>query len=514
MGSDARRWGNPSADGDPQRFDPLSTFKVPAVERGTAALAEETGRRAAMRAVARGSVDILIIGNGIAGCTAAMEARQHDPAAEIMVVTEQLHPTINTPALKQFGAGHLELDQLLAQPPGTERRLRIGVVQQRVEQIDTRTRRVSLRGGQQMQYERLLLATGSQPVGFPDLPGADFDGVMTLHTLRDYLDLRRRLPTTTNALVCGGGFHAAETALLLRHANVRVTWLIRGRGIVSGQLDTPSSDLLLREVQRQGVDVRLETEVAGIVGRLGVAAGVLTTNGEFIPGELIVAATGVRPDTDLVRGTDMGLQSRHGLRVDEHLRTMISNVYAAGAVASVVNPQSQQRESRAQWYFAFQQGRLAGAALAGANIAGDARTAALGAYWHATQLGKLSIVGAGAPMLSERDHGELEVQSTGGAGFRRRIVLHGNQLVGYLAVGGNLPSGLAIKRMIDEHLDVRDIRQRLLGEDFDVRAFLRQRHIHVMPSQDATQWAPAPAPVTTRAPRGRVPSRGTQPYPA
>ncbi|HKS69120.1 MAG TPA: NAD(P)/FAD-dependent oxidoreductase [Ktedonobacterales bacterium] len=510
MGHDQRHWGKRLSGDGHERFDPLSTFKVPSVERGTAAVAEETGRRAALRAVSRGRVDILIIGNGIAGCAAAMQARQHEPGAEILVVTEQPHPTINTPALKQFGAGHLELEQLLAQPPGTERRLRIGVIQQHVERIDVRSRQVYLRGGQHIQYERLLLATGSRPVGFPSLPGADFDGVMTLHTLRDYLDLRRRLPVTSHAIVCGGGYHAAESALLLRQANVRVTWLIRGRSILAGQLDTPSSDLLLQQVQRQGVEVRLETEAAGIVGRLGVAAGVLSTDGEFIPGELIIAATGVRPDTMLVQGTDMAMQARHGLRVDERLQTVMPNVYAAGAVASILDPQSRQRDSRAQWYFAFQQGRLAGASLAGASIPEDARTAATGAFWHATHLGKLAVVSAGAPMLSERDHDDIEIAGNGSAAFHRRIVLRGDHLVGYLAVGAHPPSGLAIKRIIDERLDVRAIRKQLLSEDFDVPAFLRKRHIHFL--QERADLPVAPTPATM--PIGRAQDLQAQLYPA
>jgi NADPH-dependent 2,4-dienoyl-CoA reductase/sulfur reductase-like enzyme len=259
------------------------------------------------------------------------------------------------------------------------------------------------------------------------------------------------------------------------------------------------------------VEVRLETEAAGIVGRLGVAAGVLSTDGEFIPGELIIAATGVRPDTRLVQGTDMALQSRHGLRVDERLQTVMPNVFAAGAVASILDPQSRQRDSRAQWYFAFQQGRLAGASLAGASVAEDARIAATGAFWHATQLGKLAVVSAGAAMLSERDHGDIEVASSGSTAFHRRIVLRGDQLVGYLAVGANPPSGLAIKRIIDEHLDVRSIRKQLLSDDFDVRAFLRQRQIHWL--QERADLPVSSASATT-TPIGRLQDPRAQRLPA
>ena len=475
----------------PSQFDPLSTFQMSAVQSRAPGRYEETGKRAAMRAAQRGRADIIIIGNGIAGCVAAIEARRHDPQAEIVMVTEQNHPTINTPALKQFGAGHLELDQLLAYPPGTERRLRIGVMHQRVDHLDTAARQVRLHSGLTITYERLLLATGSRPVGFDALPGGDFDGVVTLHNLAQYLDLRRRLPSVSSALVIGGGYHAAETALLLARARVRVCWLIRGRGMLSGQLDARASELLLREVRRQGVDVRLDTEVAGVVGRLGVATGVLTTTGEFIPGALIVAATGVRPAVELAHDTELAMQLRNGIRVDPHLQTQVPGVYAAGAVASILSPQTGAREPRAQWYFAFRQGRLAGAALAGARIPEAAETAAMGAFWHATPLGRHDIVSAGAPMLDTRGRMDVEVLCNNAPGYHRRLVIRDDRLVGYLAVGGHTPSGLAIKRLIDEGVTITSARRTLLSEDFDVQAFLtkHQRAYLVAASSPASRTA-------------------------
>ena len=102
------------------------------------------------------------------------------------IVTEQNHPTINTPALKQFGAGQLEVDQLLAYPPGTERQSGIGIVNLRADKLDTVARQVQLSDGQKIKYGRLLLATGARPAGLPaSCPGRDFDGVLTLHRLTD-----------------------------------------------------------------------------------------------------------------------------------------------------------------------------------------------------------------------------------------------------------------------------------------------------------------------------------------
>ncbi len=446
-----------------------------------------------------GGADLIVIGNGIAGCVAAMETRQHVPDARILVVTEQNHPTINTPALKQFGAGQLELEHLLAYSAGTERQLGIGVVHQRAVALEPSKHRIRLADGRTIHYKSLLLATGARATPLPqELPGRTFDGVITLHTLGDYLDLRRRLPTVSSAVVIGGGYHAAETAMLLRHQRVKVTWLIRGRGLLPRQLDSAASDLLLRQVRHQGIDVRLETEVAGVVGRLGVTAGVVTTTNEFIAGELVVAAIGTQPDVALAQQTPITLQPGHGMRVNERLQTVARDIYAAGAVAAVRDPQTGKSESRGQWYFAVQQGRLAAAVIAGVPISSAAAMGAVGNFWHATQFDKLHVLVVGAPMLGEQEHSENETLTNGSGAFYRRIVVRHGHLVGYLAVSSDPPPGLTIKRLIDERINIDEIKRNLLTEDFDVRSFFTQRRLYAL---DTGKSSAVPGPVAdiTRA---------------
>src|SRR5438105_2017847 len=202
------------------------------------------------------SADIVIVGNGIAGLTAAVEARRLAPEKRIVIITEQSHPTINTPALKQFAIGKLTREQLLAYPAGTERAQQIHVINARVEEIKTRGKFVCLGGGQAFGYDSLLLATGSKPIGLPaNLPGRDFDGVLTLHRLNDYLDLRRRLNEIDEAVVIGGGTHAIETVRCLSHWGISVSWLIRSETFLPHMLDRPASDMVLERIARTGVHV-------------------------------------------------------------------------------------------------------------------------------------------------------------------------------------------------------------------------------------------------------------------
>jgi NADPH-dependent 2,4-dienoyl-CoA reductase/sulfur reductase-like enzyme len=475
------------------RFELLRTLQLPAIDGTRLSTTAADADQAAQRALRAGYTDLLIIGNGIAGLIAAVEARGYAPDAEILIVTAQNHPTINTPALKQFGTGRLSVEQLLAFPPGSERRLRIGVLHLYVEQLDPSARHVRLETGHTIKYGRLLLATGARPIGLPsDCSGRDFDGVMTLHRLAEYLDLQRRLPAVSSAVVIGGGYHAAETALLLRQRRIQVTWLIRGRSLLPRLLDGSASDILLRHIRRSGVEVQLETEVAGIVGRIGTAVGVVTTDNRFIPGQLVLACTGAQPAIELARGA--GLIPLHhprdqysgqaaasaGIPVDACLQTAVPDIFAAGDVAAVRDPQTGRYETRAQWYSAFQQGRLAAAALTGVPIPSGLDAGALGSFWHATQLGALNVVAAGAPMLSERDHPDNEVLAVGSSSFYHRIVVHHNRLIGYLAIGTRQPAGLAVKQLIDEQVNIREFKRQLLTDSFDARSVFTLHRLFAM----------------------------------
>jgi NAD(P)H-nitrite reductase large subunit len=282
------------------------------------------------------SADYVIIGNGIAGLTAALEARRLAPDKRIVVITEQIHPTINTPALKQFAIGKLNREQLLAYPAGTERMERIHVVTARVQEIHAKSKYVSLNGDRGFGYGSLLIATGSKPAGLPaTLPGRDFDGVLTLHRLQDYLDLRRRLPEVEQAVVIGGGVHAIETVMGLLHWGIRVHWLIRSATFMPRVLDEISSEMVLERVRRAGAIVYTETEVVGIVGRIGVVAGVITNHQKMIPCDLVLSCTGTQAVTDLAKHCSVPLKHERGIMVDDQLRTSGPDIYAAGDVAAL-----------------------------------------------------------------------------------------------------------------------------------------------------------------------------------
>lgn len=455
--------------------------------------------------------DIVIIGNGIAGLTAAIEARRLAPDKEIAIITEQMHPTINTPALKQFAIGKLEREQLLAYPAGIERAERIHVVSAYVEEIHAGSKYLKMKDGIGFGYDKLLIATGSAPSGLSkSLPGRNFDGVRTLHRLQDFLDLRRRLGEVSDAIVIGGGVHAIETVMGLLYWNIRVHWLIRGNTFMARTLDEPASAIVLERVQKSGGKVYTNTEIMGIVGRVGAVAGVITNQQEMIPCQLVLTCTGTYPITTLTEHCTLPIRQKNGIIVDDQLRTTAPDIYAAGDVAALKNPLTGAYETRALWYAAVAQGRVAGAAMTGHA---ELSSQPFGVQWHATHLGELSMLTVGSPLSMGANTMTLTDTSQGGY---RRLAIVDDRLVGYLALGSSQPDSLAIKRIIDEGHSVRDITKALLKGDFDARQYLSQQHSRAAQGMLTGQLpplalpAPKPARVNLTYSSGRLPAAQAQ----
>jgi len=413
--------------------------------------------------------DIVIIGNGIAGLTAAIEARHYDPSKRIVIMTDQLHRTINTPALKQFAVNKLKREQLLAYPPGTEQLLNIRIISAHVEEIHAESKYLRLNRNRTFGYGTLLIATGSQPTGLPeDIPGRALDGVMMLHRLKDYLDLRRRLPEVRQAVVIGGGIHANETVMSLLHWGIRVHWLMRGKQFLSQTLDNTASEMVLNNVRRAGAIIYTKTEVTAIIDRFASVAGVITNTDEIIPCQLVLCCTGTYPVQGLATQSTEPIRFKNGILVDGRLRTSVRDIYAAGDVAALPNPQTGDYETRAQWYSAVTQGKVAGAMMVGHT---EIATELFGAHWHATHLGELSMLTVGDPLGASTNEQTAIYTDISGGGYRRLAAVE-DRLVGYLSVGTTQPDGLSIKRFIDEGFSIRDIFKPLLKGKFDAHGYL------------------------------------------
>lgn len=272
---------------------------------------------------------IIIIGNGVAGITAARHLRKRTDHRITVIGAESAYH-YSRPALMYAFMGHMEHKQLKPYEDWFWSRNRIGLVHDVVRNVDTATKTVQCASGITLSYDTLILATGSKGrVG--DWRGTELHGVQTFTSLQDLDALERNVVGAHAAVIVGGGLIGVEVAEMLRTRGVDVHMLVREASYWSSVLPSAESAIVLRHIRSHGVEVHCLTELAEIEGRDGRVSAVVTTGGDRIACGLVVLAIGVEPVTHLA--TNMGLDVDRGICVNDLFETSASDVYAIGDCA-------------------------------------------------------------------------------------------------------------------------------------------------------------------------------------
>lgn len=412
----------------------------------------------------------IVIGNGIAGITAAETLRTEDVHSEITVIADDPFPAYYRPALKDYLAGRMHEEKLWARPVSFYQDRRIRFLNERVIDIQAGRHLVGLQSGLQLGYHRLLLACGARASQLP-CPGHDLAGVTTLRTIADYQAVRQRLAGVRRIVVSGSGTLALETIETLRRRGFPVTHLVRRCTLWSEVLDRTASDLILQQERRDGVDVRLEEEIATITGHLGQVNGVLTTTGARIPCELVLIAIGIEPAIDVSKRA--GIPCARGLIVDRALRTAAPDIYAAGDVLETTDACGRTRVI-GQWYPAVQQGRAAAYSML--DLLAPEHSFSASAFYNATFLYGLDFACAGLTQVPPGAQGYHVIVADPGPRTYRKLVLKDGIPVGILAVGERRGT-LALKRAIDHRVDLTPVLAQIFADDFQLHDWLDRQGV-------------------------------------
>ncbi len=317
---------------------------------------------------------VVIVGNGIAGVTAARHVRKASGQARITMVSgETLEPYARTALMYVYMGALTQRHTWLYQEPFWADN-RIDRVQDWARALDPSAQRLTLGDGT-LGYDRLLLATGSRPA-VPPWPGADLPGVQGLYHLVDLGAMEEATAGITQAVVVGGGLIGVELAEMLRTRDIGVTFLVREPRYLARVLAPTESALVEAEIRRHGVDLRLGTEVDRVEGTARAQA-VVTTDGERIAAAFVGVGTGVRAHVDWLQGA---VEVGRGVLVDRQLAASAPNVWAAGDCAELRDPPAGVRAVEPIWYTARLQGATAGLAMAG-----RARDYAPGVYFNSAK---------------------------------------------------------------------------------------------------------------------------------
>jgi nitrite reductase (NADH) large subunit len=392
---------------------------------------------------------IIIIGAGPAGVTAAETVRTFDQTVGLVMLTQEPYTPYSPPAM----ADHFILgtDNHLWRPSNWPTQMGVDYrTEVQVSAIEPNAHRIRLASGETMNYDCLLIASGARL--YAPLEGAQMPGIYNFKSLSAAEDLVSKVRTgqASTALIVGAGFIGMEIALLLRELGVKVTQIEMLSQVMASMLDEEMASIALGLMREHGVDVRLNTKAMAFTGN-GSVKGVKLESGETLEADLLIAATGVKPNLGLLTGS--GITTEWGIRVDNHLCTDAPDVFAAGDCIETPNLLTGETSVHAIFPNAIEQGRVAGM-----NLAGYATT-----YEGAERMNSLKHLGL--PIMAAGEKQGDRVLQERQANNLRTIYLQENRLVGF-QLAGDITSAGVLHALMTQKADISHLEKHLLDPNF------------------------------------------------
>lgn len=274
---------------------------------------------------------LVMVGNGMAGVAFVEQLLKLNPSKyDITIIGAEPHPNYNRIMLSSVLAGDAELKDIVLNDWDWYRdnqiTLHTGHV---VTGIDTGKKNVVTDQGMKIEYDELVLATGSLPFMLP-LPGADKEGVIAFRDIRDCNAMIEASKNYKKAIVIGGGLLGLEAARGLLNLNMEVSVVHIFQHLMERQLDPTGSKMLQEQLEGQGMKFLLEKQSDSILGKKRVQ-GLKFKDGSEVEADLVVMAVGIKPNVQLAK--DSGIEVNRGIVVDDYMQTSVQGVYSLGECA-------------------------------------------------------------------------------------------------------------------------------------------------------------------------------------
>jgi 3-phenylpropionate/trans-cinnamate dioxygenase ferredoxin reductase component len=311
----------------------------------------------------------VIVGGGLAGAKAAEALREEGFDGRVVLLGEEdVAPYERPPLSKEYLQGEAQRDVIWAQEEGWYEAHDVELrTSTKVSELALSSSEVVLDGGERIEFDQLLLATGSSAKRLP-IPGADLEGVRVLRTVHDSDALREALQPGVRVAVIGAGWIGCEVAASARKRGAEVT-MIAPEEFPLERVLGPEVGAIYREVHAShGVELALGTGVEAIEGS-GNVSGVRTSAGTIHAADLVVVGVGAAPRLELAEAA--GLDVDGGVLTDDRLRTSAANVFAAGDIAAAEHPILGERIRVEHWGTALEQGPAAARNMLGRDLAYD-----------------------------------------------------------------------------------------------------------------------------------------------
>lgn len=393
---------------------------------------------------------LVMVGNGMAGVRTLEELMKVAPDLyEITVFGAEPHPNYNRILLSPVLAGEQTVDEIILNPVSWYEDKGITLhLNKKVVSVDRTRRVVVAEDGTEAEYDRLLLATGSNPFILP-VPGKDLKGVISYRDIADTQYMIETARTHQHAVVIGGGLLGLEAANGLMLRGMKVTVVHIAPWLLERQLDDVSARLLQRSLEERGLNFRIGAQTQALIGdEEGRVKAVRFKDGTEVAADLVVMAAGVRPNTALAEQT--GIHCHRGIVVTDTMQTVTDpRVYAVGECAA--------HRGIAYGLVAplFEQGKVCANHLALYGI---------GRYTGSQVSTKLKVTGidlfSAGDFMGSDDTEEI-VLSDPFSGVYKKLVLRGNKLIG-ACLYGDTADGSYYFKLIREGTDIASQRDQLM----------------------------------------------------
>lgn len=401
------------------------------------------------------SLKVVIVGNGVAGITAARNIKDQNSDALVSVYTNENHQYYPRPRLYQVLSGEAKPQELYLFSEEWYKKRGINVqLNTKASSIDIARKELLLENGTKVKYNKLLLANGGHSF-VPPIKGAEKTGLFTLRTMRDALNIKEYTRKTKKVIVIGGGLLGLEIAYSLKKLSQQVVVVELFPRLLPRQLDLDGATILKNRIESYGINFVLGAKTVEILGKQTVS-GILLDSGETISGDLILISAGIRSNTGLAQ--EAGIKLNRGIIVDEHMRTSANDVYAAGDVA----------EFNGRVYGIIP-AALEQAKVAAANMLGNEQSVYTGTIPSNTlkivdiDLTSMGIVNPEEPKKYE------EIKKTDNKkGVYKKLVLDKGKIVGAILLG-DTKGIISIKKLMTQKTDITKYKNSILNDNFDYK---------------------------------------------
>lgn len=304
---------------------------------------------------------IVIIGNGISGVTLARHIRKLSDK-KITIVSAETDFFFSRTALMYVYMGHMKFEHTQPYENWFWKKNKIDLKKGYVKTVETVSKTLYFTEGDTLQYDKLVIATGSKPNKF-GWPGQDLEGVMGMYHKQDLDNLEKQAPNKDvckRAVIVGGGLIGIELAEMLNSRSIPVTFLVRESSFWDGVLPEGESEMINRHIKNHHIDLRLSTNLKEIKADKNgkVKSVIIEETGEELECNVVGLTAGVTPNIDFIK--DSYIETGRGVKVNRFLETNITDVYAIGDCAEQHKAIGNRRPIEAVWYT----GRMMGETLA------------------------------------------------------------------------------------------------------------------------------------------------------